>query len=325
MGGEGGGFDLSKLLGALGSNAGLSALGIGAQGVGSLLEGRAQSKADKAAGKQQRTNNAIAAFTGGNAAQATPERASSTVGGLLKALGQGAGGFAQARQAQEGIDQAQVNADRQFGLDERGLDQIDDRTAALTEVERIRAATKAAVAGVKGDKAKEGAIRSSKVIVNTFAKLKTMFQSGGDLSTGVLGSDLIAPELVSEMETMRDLLIGEMNNIAELGRLSKEDVVIIKGMLPNPTGEREAIFLGKMKGALEVLDARLKALSPSGEEGLKALTGVSPLELVGGETPQQSDGKGGGSGKAAAKNAAKAAFDRGDLDEAERIMDEAGV
>ena len=322
--GEGdGGFDLSKLLGALGSNAGLSALGIGAQGVGSLLEGRAQSKADKAAGKQQRTNNAIAAFTGGNAAQATPERASSTVGGLLKALGQGAGGFAQARQAQS-------NADRQFGLDERGLDQVDARTATLTEVERIRAAAKAAAAGggaagklAQGNK---GVQEQFGMVESTLDVLLKVHENGG-IATG--GAAIRLPswfkgDIQTFMESMGNTLFGPLNEIHRLGRLSDKDLDILKKSVPT-WGEGIADARAKAAALRTLISLRQKQFDKGTDLNTTEADPKLYAAILGLDIGETLGSKGGGSGKAVAKDAAKAAFDRGDLDEAERIMDEAGV
>tara|TARA_R110000823_G_C15941808_1_gene500552 strand:- start:2049 stop:3746 length:1698 start_codon:yes stop_codon:yes gene_type:complete len=137
---------LGGILKALGSNAGLSALGIGAQGIGSLLEGRAQSKADKRTSKQQKVNNAIAAFTGGGAEQAASERGSSAGGGLLKALGQGLGGFAQGRAvdqarsdilSQQDVENTRAGQERDDAVAQQGVTNAQtDRKLNLIEAEQ---------------------------------------------------------------------------------------------------------------------------------------------------------------------------------------------
>ena len=219
MGGEGG-FDLSKLLGALGSNAGLSALGIGAQGIGSLLEGRAQNKANKAASKQQKVNNAIAAFTGGNAAQAASERGSSTGGGLLKALGQGLGGFAQVRASEEQAE-AVLQQDR-------------DHDETLLEIARIQQGG----AGSKGaDKlAAEQAKAESAfgIIEETMDTLLNVHRAGG-ISTGGLAINLpswAGGDVQTFMESAGGMLLGKMNDIYTLGRLSDKDIQILRTSIP---------------------------------------------------------------------------------------------
>ena len=234
--GEGdGGFDLSKLLGALGSNTGLTALGIGAQGLGGVLQGRAQNKANKAASKQQRTNNAIAAFTGGNAQQAQAKSTSSTGGNILSALGQTLGGVAQGRRAQESIDQAQSNADRQFGLDERELGQVDARTAALTEVERIRAAA----AGGKGNKAEEEAAELQgqfEIMNKTLTELQDVHGEGEFFTTGSLAFFEMPSGLGGDrqayLEALGNSLMGPLNSVHQLGRLSDKDIEILRKSIP---------------------------------------------------------------------------------------------
>ena len=219
MGGEGG-FDLSKLLGALGSNAGLSALGIGAQGLGGILQGRAQNKANKAASKQQKVNNAIAAFTGGNAAQAPSERGSSTGGGLLKALGQGLGGFAQVRASE---DQA-----------EAGLQQDRDHDKTLLEIARIQqgGAGSKGVDKLAAEQAKAEA--SFGIIEETMDTLLNVHRAGG-ISTGGLAINLpswAGGDIQTFMESAGGMLLGKMNDIYTLGRLSDKDIQILRTSIP---------------------------------------------------------------------------------------------
>ena len=220
MGGGDGGFDLSKLLGALGSNAGLSALGVGAQGLGGILQGRAQNKANKAASKQQKVNNAIAAFTGGNAAQAASERGSSTGGGLLKALGQGLGGFAQVRASE---DQA-----------EAGLQQDRDHDKTLLEIARIQqgGAGSKGVDKLAAEQAKAEA--SFGIIEETMDTLLNVHRAGG-ISTGGLAINLpswAGGDVQTFMESAGGMLLGKMNDIYTLGRLSDKDIQILRTSIP---------------------------------------------------------------------------------------------
>ena len=110
------------------------------------MEGRAQSKADKRTSKQQKVNNAIAAFTGGGAEQAASERGSSTGGGLLKALGQGLGGFAQGRAvdqarsdilSQQDVENTRAGQERDDAVAQQGVTNAQtDRKLNLIEAEQ---------------------------------------------------------------------------------------------------------------------------------------------------------------------------------------------
>ena len=308
---ESGGFDLSKLLGALGSNTGLTAMGIGAQGLGGVLQGRAQNKANKAASKQQRTNNAIAAFTGGNAQQAQAKSTSSTGGNILSALGQTLGGVAQGRRGEESIAQAQANADRQFGLDERELGQVDARTATLTEVERIRAAAKVAAAGGGADfsptEIDEMGV-SARVITETLGDMFKAFTDGEPWETGMFaqGGNL-GGAAGARMESLCNLLIGEINTIANLGRLSDKDLEIIESTLPAISGEGETVFLSKAKATIDQLNRRLR------HNGAPEVP--MPSNMGGASS-------GGGSPRADVIRRAKEATARGDDEGAAAIMDE---
>lgn len=86
------------LLAFLGRNPEIvGALGLGAQGIGQMLQGRAQDKANRRTRDQQAINNAIAAFTGGPAERAVGETATSTGGGVLSALGKAMSGYGDTR------------------------------------------------------------------------------------------------------------------------------------------------------------------------------------------------------------------------------------
>ena len=82
------------LLSFLGKNPEvLGALELGAQGIGQMMQTRAQEKQDRRTDQQQRVNNAIAAFTRQPADRAVGQTATSTGGGVLSALGQALGGY----------------------------------------------------------------------------------------------------------------------------------------------------------------------------------------------------------------------------------------
>lgn len=96
---------IRSILGMLGDNPELlSALGILGQGVGGMMQGRAQDKANRRANQEQRVNNAIAAFLGGPAEVAQADTATSTGGNILGALGAALGGVGQARMTQRAMD-----------------------------------------------------------------------------------------------------------------------------------------------------------------------------------------------------------------------------
>jgi hypothetical protein len=302
-----GGFDLGKLLGALGSNTGLTALGIGAQGIGGIMQGRAQSKADKGARRQQRTNNAIAAFTGGQAAQAAPRQANSTGGNILSALGQTLGGVANARRA----DQA-TKFDQD--LETRKLDAIEGRNNAMIEVAKLQAGAKGRK--TEAEEAEEAANlqQTAKTIFSTLDEITRVHANGG-LSTGYFAPKLpgfLGGDRQDFLQTIGDSLIGPINTIHKLGRLSDKDLEIIERSIPQFNDARETVA-AKANGLRLLLKFRMEngkdvTLPP---EIMKSITGF--------------DGTSSPSSGSDAKAAAKAAWSRGDYDEAERIMDEAGV
>lgn len=96
---------IRSILSMLGDNPELlSALGILGQGVGGMMQSRAQDKANRRANQEQRVNNAIAAFLGGPAEIAQADTATSTGGNILGALGAALGGYGQARMTQRAMD-----------------------------------------------------------------------------------------------------------------------------------------------------------------------------------------------------------------------------
>jgi hypothetical protein len=296
MGGEGGGFDLSKLLGALGSNTGLTALGIGAQGLGGVLQGRAQNKANKAASKQQRVNNAIAAFTGGNAQQAQAKSTSSTGGNILSAIGQTLGGVAQGRRAQEGVDQAQSNADRQFGLDERELGQVDARTAALTEVERIRAAAKGGGAAGKLAQGNKEVQEQFGMVESTLDVLLKVHENGG-IATG--GAAIGLPswfkgDIQTFMESMGNTLFGPLNEIHRLGRLSDKDLEILKQSVPT-WGEGLADAKAKAAALRTLISLRQQQFDKGTDLNTTEADPKLYAKILGLDIGETLGGKGGGS------------------------------
>jgi hypothetical protein len=217
-----GGFDLGKLLGALGSNTGLTALGIGAQGIGGIMQGRAQSKADKGARRQQRTNNAIAAFMGGQAAQAAPRQANSTGGNILSALGQTLGGVANARRA----DQA-TKFDQD--LETRKLDAIEGRNNAMIEVAKLQA-------GKQGDDEAAELQGQFDIMNKTLTELQEVHAEGGAFTTGSLAFFKLPSSLGGDrqayLEALGNSLMGPLNSVHRLGRLSDKDIEILRKSIP---------------------------------------------------------------------------------------------
>lgn len=126
----------SSILSFLGKNPELiSALGILGQGVGGLMQGRAQDRANRSAAKEQRVNNAVAAFLGRPAEVATPRTATSTGGGLLGALGAALRGVGDTKIAQNALDAELQSKERMAGLkaggSEGGGGGADDPNAIL--------------------------------------------------------------------------------------------------------------------------------------------------------------------------------------------------
>ena len=213
-----GGFDLGALLKKLGgaalSNTGLTALGIGAQGIGGIMQGRAQSKADKGARRQQSTNNAIAAFMGGQAAQAAPRQANSTGGNILSALGQTLGGVANARRA----DQA-TKFDQD--LETRKLDAI--------EVAKLQA-------GKQGDDEAAELQGQFDIMNKTLTELQEVHAEGGAFTTGSLAFFKLPSSLGGDrqayLEALGNSLMGPLNSVHRLGRLSDKDIEILRKSIP---------------------------------------------------------------------------------------------
>jgi len=105
------------ILSFLGKNPELiSALGVLGQGVGGLMQGRAQDRANRSAAKEQRVNNAVAAFLGRPAEMATPRTATSTGGGLLGALGAALKGVGDTKIAQNALNAELQSKERMAGL-----------------------------------------------------------------------------------------------------------------------------------------------------------------------------------------------------------------
>ena len=107
----------NSILSFLGKNPELiSALGVLGQGVGGLMQGRAQDRANRSAAKEQRVNNAVAAFLGRPAEMATPRTATSTGGGLLGALGAALKGVGDTKIAQNALNAELQSKERMAGL-----------------------------------------------------------------------------------------------------------------------------------------------------------------------------------------------------------------
>jgi hypothetical protein len=208
--------------GAALSNTGLTALGIGAQGIGGIMQGRAQSKADKGARRQQSTNNAIAAFMGGQAAQAAPRQANSTGGNILSALGQTLGGVANARRA----DQA-TKFDQD--LETRKLDAIEGRNNAMIEVAKLQA-------GKQGDDEAAELQGQFDIMNKTLTELQEVHAEGGAFTTGSLAFFKLPSSLGGDrqayLEALGNSLMGPLNSVHRLGRLSDKDIEILRKSIP---------------------------------------------------------------------------------------------
>ncbi len=126
----------------------VGALGLGAQGIGQMLQGRAQDKANRRTRDEQAMNNAIAAFVGGPAERAVGETATSTGGGILSALGKAMGGYGDTRfetdealldrESAERIAKMQADANRyvaQMNARGRGSGDGDD-DSDITDIQR---------------------------------------------------------------------------------------------------------------------------------------------------------------------------------------------
>jgi len=97
----------------------------------------------------------------------------------------------------------------------------------------------------------------SDYIAKQVSKMFALFDEGGPTETGRWSWDASygdAAELQQRFDSTRDSLIGYMNKLMKLGRMSDNDVKIILRALPN-RDEGAGWNRGKVRGTLENLEA----------------------------------------------------------------------
>ena len=267
---QGGGF-MSRLAGLGGSIGGFAKdnpdlMLQGLQTVGELggayKRSRREEEAAQRMAEEARMGTAISALTRGRVNPSVAPQMPRTSAGegmfdVMAGIGRGGQEFMAG-------DRQRADKMRAEGIEEDEIARQTARDKELMGLERYDAETRRmAATGKIEKKGKEGAEKielqkkESDYIAKQVDKMFDLFDEGGPTETGTWSWDASygdAAELQQRFDSTRDSLIGYMNKLMKLGRMSDNDVKIILKALPN-RDEGEGWNRGKVRGTLENLEA----------------------------------------------------------------------
>ena len=247
---------------------------------GAYKRSRREEEAAQRMAEEARMGTAISALTRGRVNPSVAPQMPRTSAGegmfdVMAGIGRGGQEFMagdrqrtelERQRTMEGDDRAQLKADtlRAQGIEEDEIARQTARDKELMGLERYDAETRRMAATGKIDKkGKEGAEKielqkkESDYIAKQVDKMFDLFDEGGPTETGTWSWDASygdAAELQQRFDSTRDSLIGYMNTLMKLGRMSDNDVKIILKALPN-RDQGEGWNRGKVQGILENLEA----------------------------------------------------------------------
>jgi len=158
----------------------------------------------------------------------------------------------------EEIEEAEIARQTARDKELMDLDRYDAKTRRMAATGKIEKDLKEA-SDKEAEEAKETKLKQeeSDYIAKQVSKMFALFDEGGPTETGTMSWDQSygdAAELQQRFDSTRDSLIGYMNTLMKLGRMSDNDVKIILKALPN-RDEGEGWNRGKVRGTLENLEA----------------------------------------------------------------------
>jgi hypothetical protein len=245
----------------------------GLQTVGELGGAYKRSKREEEAARRMaeeaRMGTAISALTRGRVNPSVAPQVPRTTAGegmfdVLAGIGRGGQEFmagerqrADKMRAEE-IEEAEIARQTARDKELMDLDRYDAKTRRMAATGKIEKDLKEA-SDKEAEEAKETKLKQeeSDYIAKQVSKMFALFDEGGPTETGTMSWDQSygdAAELQQRFDSTRDSLIGYMNTLMKLGRMSDNDVKIILKALPN-RDEGEGWNRGKVRGTLENLEA----------------------------------------------------------------------
>jgi len=251
----------------------------GLQTVGELGGAYKQSKREEEAARRMaeeaRMGTAISALTRGRVNPSVAPQVPRTTAGegmfdVLAGIGRGGQEFMAGERQRadkvraEGIEEAEIA--RQTARDEElmGLDRHRAETERMAVTGKIKKDLKEA-SDKEAEEAKESKLKQEDAdyIAGQLKRMKTLFDEGNFLTMGGASVEqgwLPGATRQKEFDAVKGSLIGYMNQIMRLGRMSDNDVKIIQRQLPDrdkPTAYNEGVFAGLM--------GNLQAITPEWE------------------------------------------------------------
>ena len=300
---QGGGF-MSRLAGLGGSIGGFAKdnpdlMLQGLQTVGELggayKRSRREEEATKRMAEEARMGTAISALTRGRVNPSVAPQMPRTSAGegmfdVMAGIGRGGQEFMAGdrqradKMRAEGIEEDEIARQTARDKELMGLEQYDAETRRMgvtgkIEADRSKAEEEAA------EKAKESKLKQEDAdyIAGQLKRMKTLFDEGNFLTTGKSSMDqswLPGATRQKEFDSVKGSLLGYMNQIMKLGRMSDKDVALIERQLPDrdeATAYNEGVFSGLM-GNLQAItpewtSTRFGETGSGFEGGLSAQTG----------------------------------------------------
>ena len=274
---QGGGF-MSRLAGLGGSIGGFAKdnpdlMLQGLQTVGELggayKRSRREEEAAQRMAEEARMGTAISALTRGRVNPSVAPQMPRTSAGegmfdVMAGIGRGGQEFMAGdrqradKMRAEGIEEDEIARQTARDKELMGLERYDAETRRMAATGKIEKDLKEA-SDKEAEEAKESKLKQeeSDYIAKQVSKMFALFDEGGPTETGTMSWDQSygdAAELQQRFDSTRDSLIGYMNTLMKLGRMSDNDVKIILKALPN-RDEGEGWNRGKVRGTLENLEA----------------------------------------------------------------------
>ncbi len=242
---------IRSILGMLGDNPELlSALGILGQGVGGMMQSRAQDKANRRANQEQRVNNAIAAFLGGPAEVAQADTATSKGGNILGALGAALGGVGQARMTQRAMD---AESD-EMRLDRESAERIAQiRADANRDVANLNLQGR----GGGGDEGGGGGPEDPNAVLNSY--MEALYAADSD--NPLRGNNNPVAEFLTQIPWVRRFLPEEVAAVSLNQTAGVALAVAVQGSKPtDKDAEALQMALPTLGDTAEIQQAKLRNL-----------------------------------------------------------------
>ena len=239
---------------------------------GAYKQSKREEEAARRMAEEARMGTAISALTRGRVNPSVAPQVPRTTAGegmfdVLAGIGRGGQEFmagerqrADKMRAEE-IEEAEIARQTARDKELMDLDRYDAKTRRMAATGKIEkdlkeAADKKAKEEAEANKETKLKQEESDYIAKQVSKMFALFDEGGPTETGRWSWDASygdAAELQQRFDSTRDSLIGYMNKLMKLGRMSDNDVKIILKALPN-RDEGAGWNRGKVRGTLENLE-----------------------------------------------------------------------